>query len=144
MNKNQKISKVLTLMVLLVISSCFFDSDDKGDDGVLSSIIQMSSDEAVSEVSSSGVLELSSSLIMSSSSEEPSYKVIAFQPFYAKIASAEQLDKLTHLIYFSILPRYDGGVDDNEVIQEDLKYLTEEMHKRNKKILISVGGVGAL
>jgi chitinase len=137
MDKGNKKVKVLVLLGVLILSSCFFSSEKDED-----SKAEVSSNALILSSSNEINLGLSSDLVSSSSTVLQSYKAIAFQPFYAKIASSEQLDQLSHLIYFSILPNYDGGVDDREVIAEDLKFLTEEMHKRAKKILISVGGWG--
>jgi chitinase len=135
------ISKLIVTLSVIGLSSCFFDSEIENE--AVSSSSTLSSSFHVNDSNNLSEAMISSEIMNSSSSQDNiSYKVIAFQPFYAKIASAEQMDKLTHLIYFSVLPNYDGGVDDAEVVKEDLKYLTDEMHKRNKKILISVGGWG--
>lgn len=52
------------------------------------------------------------------------------------------LDAVTHIIHFSVLPNPDGTIDDSTkcISPENSLAITTETHARQKKILISIGG----
>ncbi|MDB9744255.1 family 20 glycosylhydrolase, partial [Fibrobacterales bacterium] len=90
---------------------------------------------------------LSSNISQSSSSTSVSGTkgmVLAYLPEYRNTPSAGQLDKLTHLAAFSIMPKSGGGIDSSFVVGASWKLnnLVGSAHAKGVKVIMTVGGAG--
>jgi hypothetical protein len=71
--------------------------------------------------------------------------VIAYFPDYGRdtLAIADiRYEKVTHIVYFSLVPRANGNLDTSNVNSSDLQELVTNADANGVKVLISVGGAG--
>lgn len=66
-------------------------------------------------------------------------EIIGYAAGWTDAPTDEQLDMLTHVMVFQILPNSDGSLDDGAVLR-NLDEFVERAHSKNVKVSIAVGG----